>query len=198
MRLWVAVLIGVSVCVFVLWPVMLHERGSEPGGKAHGKRGARNRNRKVVGCIPVMNGKVFLMNGRSHHKMIFPKGGVDNGEEPYYAAGKEALEEIGVIGRIDTTPISRESGIDWYILEVTRVLNDWKERHERIRKEMTVEDALLHSEVRAVTKVVLKEAIVAESKRKHPRLVKSSIIAEKASAEAGGSRRKRNLGVSHG
>lgn len=174
MRLWVAILIGVLVCSFVLWPVLLHERSRE-----RVKKEKKKQNRRIVGCIPVRNGKVFLMNGRSHHKMIFPKGGIDNGEEPYYAAGKEALEEIGVIGKIDTAPISRESGIDWFILEVERVLDDWKERHERIRKEMTVENALLHSEVRAITKVVLKQAIVAERKRKHPRLTEHSIIAEK-------------------
>ncbi|KAI5188724.1 diphosphoinositol-polyphosphate diphosphatase [Nematocida sp. AWRm77] len=135
------------------------------------KGGAKKQNRKMVGCIPVHNGSLYLVTGRNKYKLLFPKGGSPDSEKGYYSAGKEALEEVGLIGNIDTEPITKEGEIDWYILEVTRVLDDWKERHERLRMKMSIDDVLQHSEVRAATKVVLKSAIIAEEKTGRKRIV---------------------------
>jgi len=159
-----AVLIGVGVCAFVLWPMFI----AGPSTKMRLKR-AKDK-RAFAGCIPLKDGKVFLINGRKKHKFLLPKGGIEEGEMGYYAAGKEALEEAGVIGKIDMEPITREGGVDWYIMDVEKVLSTWKEQHERIRQEMALEDALLHSEVRAVVKVVLKSAARAEKGKPDPRI----------------------------
>ncbi|KAI5187031.1 diphosphoinositol-polyphosphate diphosphatase [Nematocida homosporus] len=172
----ITVLIGIAVCAFVLWPILLRGPQKRYSAKKTKKAKKNNPARKIVGCIPILDGQVFLVNGRRKHKLTLPKGGVDNNEPPYYAAGKEALEEAGLIGEIDTTPSFTEAGIDWYMMKVTRVLDDWKERHERVRKQMTLEDALLHSEVRAITKVVLKQAVLVEKEREHPRLRNKDLV----------------------
>lgn len=169
MKPWGTLLIGVGVCAFVLWPVFI---SAGARGRLRAKKAKLPR--RLVGCIPVHKGEVYLITGRAKHKLSFPKGGLEAAQTPYYAAGKEALEEIGLIGNIDVESITRDGDIDWYIMEVTRVLDDWKERHERIRVKMTVEEVLLHSEVRAVAKVVLKSAIVAESVSGYRRLVQPS------------------------
>ncbi|OAG31317.1 diphosphoinositol-polyphosphate diphosphatase [Nematocida displodere] len=174
MKPWISAAIGLAICLFVLWPLFLgrgeKRKSLAQAGKKHG--------RKMVGCIPIYKGQVYLVSGRRTKKLILPKGGVDHQEEPFYAAGKEALEEAGVIGEIDREPALTESGIDWYILDVKKVLNDWKERHERIRQLMTLEDALLHSEVRALTKIVLKAASLSKANTDNKRLYVPGLVLE--------------------
>ncbi|KAI5181739.1 diphosphoinositol-polyphosphate diphosphatase [Nematocida sp. AWRm80] len=172
MKPWHSLILGIVVCAFVLWPVVLITKNKV--GTAYtlgGKRKSKAvKNRLMVGCIPIYKGKVFLINGRKKKRFLLPKGGIDNGEVGYYAAGKEALEEVGLIGMIDKEPLVNENGMSWYLLEVTRVLDKWKEKNERIRQLMTIEDALMHSEVKGVTKTILKAALKAESKTKYPRM----------------------------
>ncbi|KAI5171415.1 diphosphoinositol-polyphosphate diphosphatase [Nematocida sp. LUAm3] len=172
MKLWIAILLGISVSLFVLWPIFL-------AGTEHAKipkKIKNDPNRKLAGCIPIYKGSILLLSSRKKHKLTLPKGGVDDGEEMYYAAGRETVEEMGIIGKIDTVPIVKEAGVEWFILEVTHILDEWKERHERIRKLMTIESALLNSEVRAMAKIVIKAALKEELKKKNPRLNKESFV----------------------
>lgn len=185
--------VGVIVCLFVLWPLFLRkggvsdrlkksvEEGSSKNHELvnstyHRKKSKKKMKRNMVGCIPIMKGKIFMINGRHTEKFIFPKGGQEKGEEGFYSAGKEALEKMGVIGLIDRIPIFRLGDIDWYVLKVSKVLPDWKERHERIRVLLDVENALLNAEVRATTKNVIKELIKKEEKKKNPRIRNSKLV----------------------
>lgn len=166
MRPWASGIIGFVVCLFVLWPIFLASRRA---GR-HSKHRGTKKHGRVVGCIPVQHGKVYFVNGRNAKKFILPKGGLNHGESGYYSAGKEALEEAGLLGMIDKEPLLTEEGIDWYILEVKTVLNEWKEKDERIRKLLSIEDALRHSEIRAYVKRVLVAAASEEQKSEKPRL----------------------------
>ncbi|EIJ89794.1 hypothetical protein NEPAR06_1179 [Nematocida parisii] len=195
----ISIILGGAVCLFVLWPIFLSRRtyktgskekkeshhpeterriASRWGGKSKGKTPLiKIRNgRPFVGCIPIKDGKIFMINGRENKKFIFPKGGIDKNEEGYYTAGKEAIEEVGVIGNIDKTPFAIVNGIYWYVLEVTKVLPSWKERHERVRIIMDPHNALFHSEVRAVTKNVIKELLAQEDRLKMPRIKNTRLV----------------------
>ncbi|KAI5137335.1 diphosphoinositol-polyphosphate diphosphatase [Nematocida ausubeli] len=180
----ITIVLVVGVCLFVLWPVVVSMcSGSSSNSsklKESGKTGKKmlrvRHGRPFVGCIPIKDGKIFLINGRTNKKLIFPKGGIERGEEGYYSAGKEALEEAGLIGNIDKAPFAMIHGIYWYVLEVTKVLPEWNEKHERLRIEMDPENVLYHSEVRAVTKNVVKELILQENRTKNPRIKNSSFV----------------------
>lgn len=189
----ISAVVGILVFLFVLWPIFLkssstkntikrvgekeagNHRMVEKAGRMH-KKGKKKTKRNLVGCIPIKDGKIFMVNGRHNAKFIFPKGGQDFREEGFYSAGKEALEEMGVIGSIDKIPIFRLNDIDWYVLEVSRVLPDWKERHERIRILFDPENALLNAEVRAITKNVIKELIKKEESKERPRIRNSRLV----------------------
>lgn len=162
--------LGVTVCLFVLWPMFLSFRSpvSQP---LRIKKG-----RYLAGCIPMKDGKLFLINTRRNNKFVFPKGGIEKGENGYYAAGKEAIEEAGVIGKIDKEPLFTENGVVWYALEVTKVLADWKEKHERVRILVDPQDALINSQVRAITKNVIKSLLKVEAASKHPRIRNKKIV----------------------
>ncbi|KAI5191927.1 hypothetical protein NEMIN01_1745 [Nematocida minor] len=187
----ISVVTGCIVCLFVLWPIFLRRKHSEAPAddtnsinssmRSYRRMPKSKQNRNMVGCIPIMNGKVFIVNGRHSDKFIFPKGGQEKNEKGYYSAGKEALEEVGVIGNIDKEPIFRMDNVDWYILEVTKVLPEWKERHERIRVLIDAENALLNAEVRAVTKNLIKAVIKKESVKKEPRVKNSKLVFDKMS-----------------
>lgn len=157
-------LMVLGVCAFVLWPIFLYTEAVEPAGvesKRNWKR-MKKQNRRVVGCIPVYKGRVFLISTRRTRKLGFPKGGVEENETGYYAAGRETLEEAGVVGRIDKEPVLVLNRIAWYVLEVDRILGNWKEKSERFRFMMTPEDAITHSEVKGTSKLILKAVISKE------------------------------------
>ncbi|KAH9387097.1 uncharacterized protein NEMAJ01_1993 [Nematocida major] len=177
-RAIVSVVLGFVVCMFVLWPIFLSFRNGA------NKSLRIKKGRPLAGCIPVKDGKLFMINGRAKKKFIFPKGGIEKGEVGYYTAGKEAIEEAGLIGRIDKKPAFVQDGVTWYVLEVQKVLSDWKEKHERIRVMIDPQSALVNSEVRAITKNVIKAFLNAESTRKTPRVKIASLAAsDEASAQ---------------
>lgn len=86
-------------------------------------------------CYRVKDGNVeFLLNLTSGRRWTFPKGKVRPGEAHWSTAERNALEEAGAAGRIETHPIARykhwkqelkvNSGSEWdveaYLLEVER------------------------------------------------------------------------------
>ena len=102
-----------------------------------------------AGAIPytLVNGQpVFLIiTSRRTGRWIFPKGQEIDGRTPWEVAAYEAMEEAGVEGEIETTPIGsyrtvkmvgiRRTPIrvDMYPLPVTRQLDDWPEKGKRHR-----------------------------------------------------------------
>jgi 8-oxo-dGTP pyrophosphatase MutT (NUDIX family) len=110
-----------------------------------------------AGAIPytVVEGRaVFLIiTSRRTGRWIFPKGGVIAGLTPWESAAREALEEAGVEGEIETTPIGsyrdmKTVGIrripievDLYALRLVHQLEDWPEKGSRHRHWVILPDA---------------------------------------------------------
>lgn len=95
----------------------------------------------IVGATPVF----LLVTSRRTGRWIFPKGRLAEGMEPWQSAEREAFQEAGVEGVIDTTPIGdyrtwKTRGlrrfaieVDMYPLRVERQLDKWRETDERHR-----------------------------------------------------------------
>lgn len=83
----------------------------------------------------------LLVTSRRTGRWIFPKGSVSTGMTPWDSAAKEALEEAGVSGVIDATPVgsyqNTDKGmpveIDLYPLRVETQHDAWQEMDQRLR-----------------------------------------------------------------
>lgn len=81
---------------------------------------------------------------------FFPKGNVEQGLTVCESAAKEAFEECGVEGIIETHPFAayqyekygKEYEVKLYLLEVTHIYNNWPESGERKRRILTAENAV--------------------------------------------------------
>ena len=109
------------------------------------------------GAIPytVVQGQaVFLIiTSRRTGRWIFPKGAPIEGLTPWQVAAHEALEEAGVEGDIETTPIGsyrtvktlgigrRVIEVEMYPLRLTRQLDDWAEKGRRHRHWVILQEA---------------------------------------------------------
>jgi 8-oxo-dGTP pyrophosphatase MutT (NUDIX family) len=104
---------------------------------------------RQAGAIPftVLHGEVvfLVITSRRSGRWIFPKGAPIDGLEPWQVAAREALEEAGVEGDVDTHPIGSYRTlktlavrravieVDMYPLRVMRQLDDWAEKKSRHR-----------------------------------------------------------------
>lgn len=94
-----------------------------------------------------------LLVTSSAKRWIIPKGDIDDGIEPHRAAEKEAFEEGGVRGRIDSRSIGafcsckdRDGAsipveIEVFPLEVTDELDRWPEMEQRQRRWLPLGEA---------------------------------------------------------
>ncbi|ARV61484.1 NUDIX hydrolase [Nostocales cyanobacterium HT-58-2] len=107
------------------------------------------KSRKVFqqsGVIPyrIQDGKieVLLITTRDRQQWVIPKGGICNGMSPPDSAAKEAWEEAGVIGQVDTNELGtyryRKRGkiyrVKMFMLLVERLLEDYPEVTQRKRQ----------------------------------------------------------------
>lgn len=122
--------------------------------------------RQVVGCIPyrfpenkgyssssssvVDELEVLLISSQKCEKMMFPKGGWESDESMEQAVLREALEEAGITGSIQSElglwsykSKSQDKMHDGYMfsLLVEEQLDDWPEKEVRKRKWVKVEEA---------------------------------------------------------
>lgn len=98
------------------------------------------------GVIPYRerNGKIeiLLITTRDRQRWVIPKGGIVHGMTPPASAAKEAWEEAGVIGRVDTKEVGtykyRKRGkiylVKMYLLPVEIVSNNYPEASTRYRR----------------------------------------------------------------
>ena len=111
---------------------------------------------RQVGALPyaVLDGRVsvLLITSRRSGRWIFPKGAIEPDLSASESAALEALEEAGVVGQIENTPIgSYRTGsdndgsalvdVDIYPMLVETQLDDWKERGQRLRHWAVVSEA---------------------------------------------------------
>ena len=98
--------------------------------------------------------EVMLVSSRETKRWVIPKGWPMKGRKPHSAAAQEALEEAGLVGKIEKIALGsyhyiklmrNGAGIlcrvDVFPLEVQRQLKNWRERDERITRWFPVEDA---------------------------------------------------------
>ncbi len=111
---------------------------------------------RQAGALPyaMVEGRVafLLVTSRRNGKWIFPKGAIEPEMTPWDSAALEALEEAGVAGTIEQTPVGsyRASGgtdgislvdVDLYPLLVTEQLDVWREQNQRLRHWVTLSEA---------------------------------------------------------
>ena len=111
---------------------------------------------RQVGALPyaLVDGRlsVLLITSRRSGRWIFPKGAIEPDMSASESAALEALEEAGVIGEIEDTPIgSYRTGsdsdgsalvdVDIYPMLVQNQLDEWKERGQRLRHWAVVSEA---------------------------------------------------------
>lgn len=111
--------------------------------------------RKLAGCIPILDGKVCLLDSKKHPgKLVLPKGGVENGEAESKAAAREAMEEAGLEGRLGVC-LGFVGDAHWYVMQVEKVHDSWLEMTERSRYWLSIKDALSHSDVMPKSRLAL-------------------------------------------
>lgn len=114
--------------------------------------------RRQVAALPWRRGtdgiEILLVTSRETRRWVTPKGGRMPGRTDAEAAAIEALEEAGVEGLVREEPLGtfrylkvlkrrapRWCVVSVYALEVTIQHDTWKEREERSRVWMSVEQA---------------------------------------------------------
>ena len=104
---------------------------------------------RQFGAIPytVVDGQVvfLLVTSRGTGRWIFPKGDPIEGLRPFETAAQEAMEEAGIEGEVDPTPIGTYRAfktlpfrrkvmlVEMYPLRVTQQLDEWPEKGRRRR-----------------------------------------------------------------
>ncbi len=94
----------------------------------------------LVRGIPVF----LIITSRGTGRWIFPKGAPMDGLELWEVAAREAFEEAGIEGDVETVPIGCYRGlkgslrtspieVQMFPLRVTRQLDDWPEKDKRHR-----------------------------------------------------------------
>ena len=86
--------------------------------------------------------EVMLITSRSGKRWVLPKGVIDPGESAPESAAREALEEAGITGAVEITPVGRYTYEKWggtcsvevFLMEVHRELDDWDEADIRSRQ----------------------------------------------------------------
>jgi 8-oxo-dGTP pyrophosphatase MutT (NUDIX family) len=117
---------------------------------------------KQSGVIPVYKGKVVVITARGSKRWIIPKGSIDWELSAQESAAKEALEEAGVKGNVFSDEIGRykyeKNGgsykVRLYFMEVTKLKDEWDEKHFRKRKLLTPKQAVKKVVPSAVSKIM--------------------------------------------
>lgn len=112
--------------------------------------------------------RVLLVTSRETKRWILPKGKPEKNRLPHEVALREAFEEAGLKGTISSEPFARflstkrlASGreipcaIEVYLMEVTKVLSEWPEMHERERQWATPGEAAMLSSEAGLVSVLL-------------------------------------------
>ena len=111
-----------------------------------------------VGALPVRTAEdgsktILLVTTRTTKRWTIPKGWPIKGLKAHEAAGREAVEEAGVIGKSRKRAVGRylywkrkEAHFELckvriFVIDVKKVLDDWQERGERRRHWFSVTDA---------------------------------------------------------
>ncbi len=117
---------------------------------------------KQSGVIPVYKGKVVVITARGSKRWIIPKGSIEWELSAQESAAKEALEEAGIKGEvlpdeIGTYTYEKLGGsykVRLYYMEVTKLKDNWDEKHFRKRKLLTPKQAIKKVVPASVSKIM--------------------------------------------
>jgi len=96
---------------------------------------------KQSAVIPIINGKIVLVTSRKKKRWIIPKGIIEKNMTPWDSAAKEAFEEAGLLGVVESKKIGTFKHEKWggvctvsvFLLHVEKVLKKWDEMNIRDR-----------------------------------------------------------------
>lgn len=106
--------------------------------------------------------EILLITSRRRKRWVLPKGVIEPGLSAAASAAKEALEEAGILGSIDPTPLGTYSYPKWggicdvevYSMAVTHQLDDWAESY-RDRQWLSASEAAARVEEPALKSLIL-------------------------------------------
>lgn len=91
----------------------------------------------------------ILLISKKNGGWSMTKGGIEKDMSPIASAQKEALEEAGIIGTVESylgsmkyVKQGQKQDVQWYLMSVTKEKNKWDESEVRERKWMTPKKAL--------------------------------------------------------
>lgn len=106
--------------------------------------------RRQYAALPWRKGEtveIMLLSSRETRRWVIPKGWPMKGRKPHMTAAVEALEEAGLLGKIDKTKLGSyhyqkrlKSGgtilcrVDVFPLRVVRQRKSWPEKKQRVTK----------------------------------------------------------------
>ena len=93
---------------------------------------------------------IVLVTNNSKRSWIYPKGVIEKDMSPEDSAAKEALEEAGVIGDVESTLLDKYEYEKWggvcsvkvFPLDVVEILDDWDEKGMRERVLVDIDQAI--------------------------------------------------------
>ena len=109
---------------------------------------------------------MLLITSRETRRWVLPKGGIIPGLTPYESAAEEALEEAGIVGRVDRRcigiycyrkvrgKVSVYCTVRVYPMKVTALHPDWLEQRERQRKWMSFDAASARVREKGLKKIL--------------------------------------------
>lgn len=117
---------------------------------------------KQSGVVPVYKGKLVLVTARGSDRWIVPKGMIGWHLTALESAAKEAREEAGAKGvvhpeEIGTYTYQKMGGrykVKLFLMEVTKLKDDWEEKAFRKRKLFTPKQAIKKVVPAAVSKIL--------------------------------------------
>jgi 8-oxo-dGTP pyrophosphatase MutT (NUDIX family) len=128
--------------------------------------------RRQAAAIAVHQGQVCIITSRNRNRWVIPKGGMEPGMTCGEIALQEAWEEAGLTGVLQREPIGsytyEKSGnryrVTVFVMEVTSVSDDYPERHQRTRRWLAPDRALLHLEeagLRSLVQKLIEQEVIA-------------------------------------
>ena len=110
------------------------------------------------GTIPIYQNKVVLIESLKHQgKLVLPKGKIKKNEKNEIAALRETMEEAVLEGILRKEPKIIYNNTIYFVLDVNKIYNNYKENNERKRYFLTYNEMMIHKDVSKKVKQIFKD-----------------------------------------